>query len=231
MQKKGTTYLAFDIDGTIYDSADIVVDAFRNGIIDAARRLGRDDMRIPDHREIMALVGLPAHEIYIRFFPQLGEDELMLVNDACNSSFVTIISRGGGRLIDGCYEVLEGFWKESYKILTASNGRREYIEAILHTHSILKFFSSPLLYINNDIPDKSDIVSLYRKRVEANDLIIMIGDRESDRMAAKKNDVPFVGCAFGHAGEREIAGERWIVHGFRDIPGVVQEIEREFWIK
>jgi phosphoglycolate phosphatase-like HAD superfamily hydrolase len=50
-------------------------------------------------------------------------------------------------------------------------------------------------------------------------MLIMVGDRASDRAAARENGVPFIGCAFGHAGDEEIAGERWIAPPVFRIPG------------
>ena len=229
MIEKKSTYIAFDMDGTIYDSAEIVVDAFREGIISASEKISRMDMAVPSHEEILRLVGLPAYEIYSRIFPQLSRRELDVVNNECNDSFVRIISAGGGALIDGAREVLEGFRHEGYKLLMASNGRREYIEAILNAHDIYSLFSGPLYFIGDDIPDKTDILALYLERLAGGDILIMVGDRESDRLAAIRNGVPFIGCAFGHVGDEEIRGERWIVQSFGEIPAAVKEIEREHY--
>jgi phosphoglycolate phosphatase-like HAD superfamily hydrolase len=52
----------------------------------------------------------------------------------------------------------------------------------------------------------------------------MIGDRITDRNAASGNGIPFIACSFGSIHEHEIAGARWIVRDFREIPGVIEEI-------
>jgi phosphoglycolate phosphatase len=220
--------LAFDMDGTIYDSAAIVVEAFRDGIMEAAAKIGRADMPVPTRHQILSLVGLPAFEIYRRFFPQLEQGHLLAVSEACNASFVRLISAGGGGLMEGAGEVLRDFWRRGYRLLMASNGRREYIEAILKTHGIADYFDRPMHFVDEDIPDKSDILALYIRSFSPGELFIMVGDRESDRMAALNNGVPFIGCAFGHVGDAEIRGERWIVHSFGEIPAAVREIEEEY---
>jgi phosphoglycolate phosphatase len=225
MNEKGKTYLAFDIDGTIYDAAPIVVDAFSNGIMRSSVMLGKTDMEPPAKDTILSLVGSPAEEIFSTFFPGLSPEELIIVGNACNDSFIDIISNGGGHLMEGAYEVLRDFHNDGYIILTASNGRREYVESILKTHGLEVFFSSPLYFVEGDITDKRYILPLYKRLLSPNDILIMIGDRESDRAAAYRNNVPFIGCAFGHAGDTEIKGERWIVNSFREIPQAVDEIE------
>jgi len=224
MEKKRKVYLAFDIDGTIYDSADIVVDAFREGIKEASEKLTGKHLAIPSHQEILALVGIPAHEIYVRLYPQLTDNELWMLNDSCNASFVSIIRESRGKLFDGVYETMKKLHESGFYNLTASNGRREYIEAILETHDVIRFFSSPLFFLSDSMQDKSDIVCEYKKKLKHGDILIMIGDRESDRMAAINNSVPFIGCAYGHAGTDEIEGERWIVNKFDEVPQAIEGI-------
>jgi len=225
MNKNGKTYLAFDIDGTIYDAAPIVADAFRNGVIRSGKALGRKDILPPEKEAIIGLLGTPTDKIFNTFFPGLSHEERSVVNDACNDSFVDLISDGGGRLMDGAYDVLENFHREGYVILPASNGRREYVATILKSCNIEKFFGVPMYFVGDNISEKRVILSLYKKRLLPEDILIMIGDREADRAAASVNNVPFIGCAFGHAGDSEIKGERWIAFSFREIPLLVNEIE------
>ena len=225
MNKNSKTYLAFDIDGTIYDAAPIVVDAFRNGIIRSGEALGRKDILPPEREAIINLLGTPTDEIFDTFFPRLSREERGVVNDACNDSFVDLISCGGGRLMDGAYDVLENLHRGGYVILPASNGRKEYVTTILKSCKIEKFFGAPMHFVEDGIRDKSEILPLYKKRLLPRDILIMIGDREADRIAASINNVPFIGCAFGHAGDNEIRGERWIAFSFSEIPRLVNEIE------
>jgi len=226
MNKNGKTYLAFDIDGTIYDAAPIVVDAFRNGVIRSGETLGRTDILPPEKEAIISLLGTPTDKIFDTFFPKLSREERSVVNDACNDSFVDFISGGGGRLMDGAYDVLENLYKDGCIILPASNGRKEYVMTILQTFRIEIFFGAPMYFVEGDIHDKSVILQLYKKLLLPHDILIMIGDREPDRAAASINNVPFIGCAFGHAGDSEMKGERWIAYSFGEIPRIVNEIER-----
>ncbi len=223
--KNRHTYIAFDIDGTIYDSAEIVVPAFHEGIRFFSENLTDRTLRVPGHKEILNLVGIPAHEIYIRLYPELSEDELLQLNDSCHQSFIRLIREQKGALFPRVSEVLGTLHEKGYVNLTASNGRRGYIEAILESHDIREFFHEDLLFLSDRIYDKRDIVTLYLDRLGDDDLLIMVGDRESDREAAHVNGVPFIGCAYGHAGIEEIRGEPYIVEGFDQVPGMVKKIE------
>lgn len=228
MDKKRKIYLAFDVDGTIYDSESIVVEAFKSGIEETARTLGRNDIKVPDRDTIMGLVGMPTSTIFATFFPMLNPQELTLLGDSCNAAFVRIIKTGGGQLINGAYETLRILYESGYVLLPASNGRRAYVESIFDSHKINLFFADSPYFVEGDILDKSAILAIYKKRLGAGDLMVMIGDREADRAAAYKNNLPFIGCAFGYMGDREVRGERWVVNSFYEIPTVLKELEREF---
>jgi phosphoglycolate phosphatase len=218
------TCVAFDIDGTIYDCGDIVVDAFQKG----ARRYGElhgAGIATPSRGEILRHVGIPTDEIFVNLYPMLGAVAQRELNDLSMESLSALVRDGGGILYEGVREIIEGLFREGRRILAASNGKLPYIEAILETYGLIEFFEEPLVVVDNELKDKSDIVRHYLDHRCNGELLIMVGDRESDVRAAKVNGVPFIGCAFGHAGTDEIRGERWIVEDFSAIPGVVKAIE------
>jgi adenosylhomocysteine nucleosidase len=128
-----------------------------------------------------------------------------------------------GTLIENVFETIAELNGKSYKMLVASNGVRAYVEAILETYGLKKYFSEPFIYPEGDIVNKTGVIEYYISAL-GDPEIIMIGDRYTDLEAAVENKIPFIGCAFGHAGADEIAGERYIVHNFKEIPEMVKEI-------
>lgn len=75
------------------------------------------------------------------------------------------------------------------------------------------------------IHGKHELVAHYIATYGKHNNYIMVGDRYSDREAAEKNNIPFIGCAFGHAAQ-EIAGYGWTAHNFSQIPARIHEIEK-----
>ena len=219
-----TIYLAFDIDGTVYDSSDIIVDAYHLGIGRFLERHRESGVAMPGYKELLEVVGIPVEKIFSSLFPGLGPRGQQEMNDLCTGAFVEIIARGGGRIFDGVAETLDFLSRSGFVILAASNGRKEYVEIILSAFGLMKYFSAPFIYTGPGIPDKTAIVKRYLEEVSVGKTLVMIGDRYTDREAAEKNNVPFIGCAFGHAGESEIAGSRWIVHRFDEIPETVRKV-------
>ncbi|MDY6934583.1 MAG: HAD hydrolase-like protein [Spirochaetota bacterium] len=135
--------------------------------------------------------------------------------------------RGGGELFDDVYVTLETIYNRGYTMLVASNGKIDYIEAILNSKDIKKYFTYPIVTIDNMIRGKNDIVRYYKETISKNNLLIMIGDRESDMIAAIENGIPFIGCSFGFSENNEFKDLKWRVNRFSKIPCIIRTIEKE----
>ena len=216
-------YLAFDIDGTIYDAGDILEESFRDGVLSFIENGFAKSLAIPTRDEIIATLGLTLDDIFTTLFPLLDEDERVKLYHICTDNLVNMIREKKGRLIDGVDETLNKLHAMNFNMLVASNGARDYVEAILETYNIKRFFSEPFIYAEGRIKNKTDIIRRYIK-LNPERKLIMIGDRATDLDAAKDNNIPFIGCAFGHAGDDEIKGEKYIVHNFADIINILNGI-------
>ena len=221
--EKNNIYLAFDIDGTIYDAGNILEKAFGDGIESYIKEKPHLKLNKPTREEITATLGLPLKEIFIILFPDSDEETRRELADICTENRVRMIRDRKGTLIDDVSETIAELNSNNYKMLVASNGVRAYVEAILETYGLKQYFSEPFIYPEGDIVNKSGVIEYYISALD-DPKIIMIGDRYTDLEAAADNKIPFIGCAFGHAGADEISGERYIVHNFKEIPEIVKEI-------
>lgn len=89
------TYIAFDIDGTIFDCNDIIIDAFQLGIA-IFNKQSSMDIALPNKDIIMSMIGMPTDIIFKRLFPELGAHHLKRVVDYCTQGLAQIICEGGG---------------------------------------------------------------------------------------------------------------------------------------
>ena len=217
-------YLAFDVDGTLYDVGDIVAPCFHEGIELYIREKVPEKLVAPSREVIVQTLGLPMDEIFHRLFPELPYPERLILMDMCTSALVRGIRAEGGYLFSGVANTLRRLYEDGFHLLVASNGRLEYVRAILETWDLQKYFSGPLILPGGDIPDKTGVIKRYLQSIPHGEQLIMIGDRFTDRDAALANGIPFIGCAFGHAGEDELQGASRIVHCFQEIPEAVKEI-------
>jgi len=217
-------FLAFDIDGTIYDAEDILEEAFTRGTESFMKTGVGNSLHIPTKEEIKATLGYPLNEIFMMLFPLLEEDKRDELSTIWTVNLVEMIREKKGRLIGGVEETIKELHSMKYNMLVASNGARAYVEAILETYDLARFFSKPFIYTEGTIKNKTDIIRKYLWLNPGMELI-MIGDRYTDLAAAKENGIPFIGCAFGHAGADEIEGEKYIVNDFSEIPGILKKIK------
>lgn len=217
-------FLAFDIDGTIYDAGDILEESFRLGIESFIESGEDNSIHIPTREEITVTLGYPLGEIFMMLFPALEIHKRNELAVLCTVNLVKMIKEKKGSLIDGVDETIKSLNAMNYNMLVASNGARAYVEAILETYDLMRFFSEPFIYPEGTIKNKTDIIGCYIKLNPDRELI-MIGDRYTDLAAARENGIPFIGCAFGHAGADEIEGEKYIVNDFREIPEVLEKIK------
>ncbi len=217
------TILAFDIDGTIFDCGDIVGDAFAEGARVFGTKYGMD-LPVYSGEEIMSVVGIPTGEIFRRLYPSVTPGRQGELMDLAQEALSAMVRGGGGILFDGVKPVMKKLHDECFSIHAASNGTIDYITAILETHGLMRYFYQPLTVLGGSVTSKSDIVRNIIAHASPGETVIMIGDRSSDLEAARNNGIPFIACAFGHMGESEIEGERWIARRFADIPGLVERI-------
>lgn len=218
------TYLAFDMDGTLFDCSDIVVSAFQKGItvfIDESQK----KIDLPDKEALVSLLGVPTSEIFTSLFSGLSKQEYQRLDDLCMDALAEEVESGGGYVYPGTVEVIKNLKDKDYKMVIASNGRLAYLKAVLKKYGLDKYFEKDIIVLNDEIITKDQIVETYKKGINSDDSIIMIGDRESDLKAAVSNNIPFIGCAFGHANQHEISGERWIATSMKEIPDLVVTIE------
>jgi adenosylhomocysteine nucleosidase len=224
------TWLAFDMDGTLYDCAEIVAPAFQRGIekFIAESTL---EIRTPEKSEIVALLGMPTSEIFTTLFENLTVEEYQRVNDLCLFSLVEDVKAKRGILYPGVREIISKLHANGYRLVIASNGRATYLKAILEIYGLRAYFEDNIIVLNDKLVSKDHIVAEYKKELGSGDLMIMIGDRSSDLQAAVVNGLPFVGCAFGHAEHSEIDGQKWLISDIVELPDVVKEIEDQTGVK
>ncbi len=220
-------YIAFDIDGTLYDCSPVVGQAFEQGIDVFLMQYPHSNLRKPTTDEIMKLVGIPVDQIFTSLFPSLSQELSQILNDYCTAKLSELVLQHKGTILPGVVETIPVLYDKGYGLLTASNGRKEYVEAVLKAYGLTHYFLHITALEDIKLIDKTLLLSHYKKTLQNCTMLIMVGDRTSDMMAAKHNNMPFIACAFGH-NDNEIAHCRWIAHSFYEIPDIVDSIMIEW---
>lgn len=215
--------IAFDVDGTLLDNSNQFVEAYERMLPRFNEATG---LSVPRVREgAIGAAGLPPLGIFTHLMPGVDLRHCQLMLDLFMEELENAI-RQSSPMFEGVYPTLQRLHEAGYVLAVASNGVRSYIETVIHHFDIAKYFSLPVLVVENEIHDKNELLAAYIDRIQP-DFTVMVGDRYTDKEAARSCSAPFIGCAFGHADISELQGEPHIVSHFNEIYDMILRIERE----
>ncbi|MDX8343559.1 HAD family hydrolase [Rossellomorea sp. YZS02] len=181
--------IIFDLDGTLWDPIESVLEAWNKVILKNSSRI---DGITRKHLE--GTMGLQMKEIGEILFPELDEEEREQLLKDLSRHEIPHLSKHGGNLYENVDKVLGGLSK-NYRLFIVSNCQDGYIEAFYDYHGLDKYF------IDFENPgrtglSKGENIRLIMERNNLKDPVY-IGDTEGDRKAAKEAGIPFVYASYG----------------------------------
>lgn len=196
--KKG---IIFDLDGTLWDSAQAVVDSW-NVVIDRTedfhKRITVEDME--------SLMGKTMDDIAFTYFNTVSRERALQILQECMDYENEYLEQVGGILYPHLEEVLADLSKD-YFLAIVSNCQSGYIEAFLKYHKLEKYFDDKECFGNTKQEKDANI----RTVVERNNLsqAVYVGDVMGDYLSTMKAGLPFI----------------WAQYGFGDVPKARYRIE------
>ena len=188
--------LIFDIDGTLWDSRQIVADGYNHHL----RSIGRPDLQV-DAEYLKALFGktmteiadimlssIPAPERYDVLLGCMEEEHRFLEKDPCNIAF------------PGVRETLETLYS-SYPLYIVSNAQQGYPELMMDKLGIRHLFRGWLCFGDTGTSKGETIRTLMTRHGIEN--AWYIGDTQGDLEASRAAGIPFVFCRFGFGSPEE----------------------------
>ncbi|WZX99985.1 HAD family hydrolase [Bacillus sp. FSL W7-1360] len=203
--------IIFDLDGTIWDSIDTVLDAWNECIkkhCPLKDKLTRTDFE--------GTMGLQMLEISKKLFPELSEKERTTLISACGDAEQKYLTAYGGKLYDNVEEVLNSLLKK-YKLYIVSNCQDGYIESFYAYHKLEKYFFD---YENPGRTGfyKGENINLIMERNHLKSPVY-VGDTEGDLNAAKYAGISFVYAKYGFG---EVSEYDDVIEEFSDLKQYVQ---------
>lgn len=202
----------FDLDGTLSDSAEGIVKSINY----ALPKLGFNEL---PKEELLQYIGPPLNAIFERLTGNTDEEFLLKGVKIFRERYFSIGYKENV-LYDGMKEALEQLAGRGDILCVATAKREDIARNVLEYFEIDKYFTQV---------HGSD---LYRKKVDLlKDMIndstlnhrpmIMIGDRDSDFMAASKAGMPSLGVTWGYGSEDELKLATAIVEKPEDLPDAI----------
>lgn len=210
--------LIFDYDGTIHNTLKIYEPSFRKAY-EYLVSTGKAEPREIPVNEISCWLGFSGAEMWKRFQPNLEQEYREKARQIIGDEMVCRLESGEGELFEGTKEVLRQLKADGHRIIFLSNCRIKYQQMHTKVFGLDEFFDDFYPAERYDFIPKCDIFPLFRDKYDGE--YIMIGDRFHDMEVATKNNLKFIGCAYGYGSEGELDHADAIVDDIRELPQII----------
>ena len=185
--KKG---VFFDLDGTLWDSAENVCKAWNEVFSSRIPQLHKT-ITVP---ELHGYMGKTLDDIAALMFPDIGSEKRMeIMNAACDNENA-YLAKHGGVLYPDVASTLEKL-RERYSLYIVSNCQAGYAECFIETHGLEPLIMDHLCPGDTGLL-KADNIRLLIERY-ALTTPVYIGDTAGDEAACREAGVPFIWAAYG----------------------------------
>lgn len=209
----GIETLLFDMDGTLIDSSDGVVDCF-NYVFD---RIG---VPRPPPEVIKATIGYPLDEAFARFTDHDPRRCYDLFQARAREVLVE-----SAFLLKGVRETLEYLHAQGYVLGVATTKRSEHITGILGRLGVIGLFSawSGSDEVRRVKPDPEVLHLTLRKLGRGAGGAAYVGDTPLDVRAARSAGITAIAVLGGTGSREELEGADVIIERFADLKGLFKK--------
>lgn len=213
--------LIFDMDGTLFQT-DKILELSLDDAFNHLRTINQWDASTPidKYREIM---GVPLPKVWEALLPTHSDKIRKYTDDYFLKSLVENIRKGKGALYPNVKEVFSYLKENNCSIYIASNGLKEYLEAIVDHYDLDNWVTETFSIQQIQTLDKGDLVKKIIKKYNIKHAAV-VGDRLSDINAARDNDLMAVGCNFDFAQEAELVQADVVIDDLMELKTIVSNI-------
>ena len=206
--------LLFDLDGTLWDSAANVAEAWN--IV-----FSREDPALPalTKDDIHSVMGLTMREIQDRLHPSLPEERRTPVFDECCRYEVEYLREHGGDPYPDLRPVMEALKSQGYALGIVSNCQCGYVDAFLSSVDVRDLFCDYEEWERTGLVKGENIRLVMRRN--GFDHAVYIGDTVKDQDAAILAGVPFIHAAYGFG---QVSGADAVIHSLSELPEVIKTL-------
>lgn len=204
----------FDLDGTLWDSAQGVADAWNIMI-------RKEDPSLPllTVDDIHSVMGMTLTEISRVLLPQLSDSRRSSFFDECSKFEVRYLGKTGGFLYPGLIQVLTELTAEGYSLAIVSNCQLGYIDSFISSSGVGSFISDWEEW-ERTMKTKAENIRLVMNRNHCTSAVY-IGDTVRDQEAAYEAGIPFVHASYGFG---KVKGADAVIRSLSELPNVLRSL-------
>ena len=213
--------LIFDMDGTLFQT-DRILELSLDDTFNYLRTQGKWEGETPieKYREIM---GVPLPKVWETLLPDHSIDVREQTDVYFLESLIENINNSKGALYPNVKEVFSYLTKNNWSIFIASNGLKEYLNAIVRYYHLDNWVTETFSIQQIKSLNKSDLVQDIVKKYGITNAAV-VGDRLSDIKAAKDNGLVAIGCNFDFAQEDELAKADFVIDDLIELKEVLAKL-------
>ena len=184
-----TDGVILDVDGTLWDSTDVVKEAWNRAFIDS----GYADPKITADR-LKGLFGLPMADIIKDVFPEGTDEEIEKLTPIIYGNEDSYLDEHGGKLYPGIIETMRKLAKK-FPLFIVSNCQEGYIELFMRKCGCADIITDHLCPGDTKLLKADNI----RKIIAGHGLKapVYVGDTIMDKRACDEAGCPFIFASYG----------------------------------
>ena len=208
------TLLLFDLDGTLWDSAPAVAEAWNE--IFQRECPGLKPLTVDD---IHGVMGMTMKEICLALYPEADMPRRDEIFDICCRHEVEYLYSHCGTLYPDFRAVMESLKAEGYDLAVVSNCQTGYVKAFLVSSGAADLFIDYEEWERTGLTKGENIRLVMDRNHYAKG--VYIGDTKKDREAALQARIPFIHAAYGFGTVDAADG---VIHSLSDLPALVSKM-------
>ena len=202
IDKDNVKTLFFDYDGTLHNTTEIYIPAFKTVYDYLVKHHGAEEKTWQD-QDIARFLGQTPKEMWDQFGLNLTqkakEKGLKMLSDKLEKA----IQNKEAKLYDGALDVLDYLKKQGYKLVFISNCKNYYLEAHKALFNLDQYFDIMVCSETfKNVQAKHKVLAKVLSEVPKE--AVIIGDRHHDMTAGKKNGIYTIGARYGFGDHEEL---------------------------
>lgn len=215
---KNIKTIIFDYDGTLYNSAQNYIDAFRSVYCHMVADGVAPEREFTD-KEITRWLGYSAQEMWESFMPELSRRQQFTYSKEIGRFIMDRVQQKRSGLYDGVLETLKYLKEKGYYLLYLSNCGPDYMNIHADCFGLRNYFDFMYCTGNYEFKPKYEIFNIIKEDYPPE--YLMVGDRFHDMEIGKYHKIYTAGCAYGFGSCHELDGADVILEDIRQLQKIL----------